>query len=549
VISGAFVSNSYTEPNFLMRRIHLFFLSVTSGILLSLPWIFQDLSWVLFFAFVPLLMADSLQLRQNESRKLISSFSFGFIAFLIWNIFSTWWIAYVSFAGMLFITSLNALFMSSVWWIKNEVQHRLGTASGYFSLIVFWTAFEFLNHHGLLPWPWLTLGNGFANAVKVIQWYEFTGVLGGSVWILLSNILIYLAVKNLSDHSFLKFIKSVSFALFVITLPIALSLYMYFNYSEKGAIQNVVVLQPNVNPYTEKFSGLSSEDQISRLVALSESKITDSTDLVLAPETALPPLWEDSLVIQDPSLLPFSKIIQKFPNVSFIAGAITQRKFRNGEQISKTVRQSTDGEYSFDSFNSAVLINRTGVVQFSHKNILVAGVEKDPFREYFSFLPNYMLDLGGMNGSLASGKEPMLLEDLDGRKIGPVICFESVFGEHARQLVEMGANYIVVLTNDGWWKYSPGVWQHFGYSRIRAIETRRSIERSANTGISGIIDQCGYVITQTNSNVSEVVGSKIRMNGAFTFYVRYGNYLGRISLFLSGMIGIYLLVYRSDKRA
>jgi apolipoprotein N-acyltransferase len=532
-----------------MRKIQQLFLSVTSGILLSLPWIFPHLSWVLFFAFVPLLKADNLRLSDKTSDDFATPFLLGFVAFLIWNIFSTWWIAYVSFVGMLFVTSLNALFMSAVWWLKNKVHRKLGAASGYFSLIVFWTAFEFLNHHGLLPWPWLTLGNGFANSVKIIQWYEFTGVLGGSVWILLSNILIFHAIKNLSDHSFLKFTKSVSFALFVIILPIALSFYMYFNYTEKGEIQNVVILQPNIDPYTEKFSGMSSEDQISRIVSLAESKITDSTDLVLAPETALPPLWEDSLVMQSPSLLPFSKIIQKSPNVSFIAGAITQRKFRNDEQISKTARQSADSEYYFDVFNSAVMIDRTGGVQFSHKNILVAGVEKDPFQESFSFLPDFMLNLGGIKGGLASGKEPMLLEDLDSGKIGPIICFESVFGEHARQLVRNGANYIVVLTNDGWWKDAPGVWQHFGYSRIRAIETRRSIVRSANTGISGIINQRGDVIAQTNINVSEAIGSKVRMNSAFTFYVRYGNYLGWISLLLSGMIGIYLFASSGGKRA
>jgi apolipoprotein N-acyltransferase len=311
----------------------------------------------------------------------------------------------------------------------------------------------------------------------------------------------------------------------------------------------VVILQPNIDPYTEKFSGMSSEDQISRLVSLAESKITDSTDLVLAPETALPPLWEDSIVMQSPSLLLFNQIIQRFPNVSFIAGAITQRKFRNDEQISKTARQSADSEYYFDVFNSAVMIDRTGGVQFSHKNILVAGVEKDPFQESFSFLPDFMLNLGGIKGGLASGKEPMLLEDLDSGKIGPIICFESVFGEHARQLVRNGANYIVVLTNDGWWKDAPGVWQHFGYSRIRAIETRRSVARSANTGISGIINQRGDVIAQTNIDVSEAIGSKVRMNSAFTFYVRYGNYLGWISLLLSGMIGIYLFASSGGKRA
>ncbi len=527
-----------------MRRIQLFFLSVISGILLSLPWVFPDLSWVLFFAFVPLLIADDLWLYRKESENFKSSFLLGFVAFLIWNILSTWWISYVSFLGMLFITSLNALFMSTVWWLKNKVHQKLGVASGYFSLIVFWITFEFLNHHGLLPWPWLTLGNGFANAVKIIQWYEFTGVLGGSVWILLSNILIFIAVKSFSDKKNLKFVKSACLTVFVITFPIALSLYMYSDYSEKGAIQNVVVLQPNIDPYTEKFSGLNAADQISKLVLLAESKITDSTDLVLTPETSLPPLWEDSLALQSPSLLPLSRIIQRFPNVSFIAGAITQRKSRNGEQISNTVRLSSDGKSSYDVFNSAVMIDRESEVQFRHKNILVAGVESDPFREYFSFLPDYMLDLGGTNGNLASGKETRVFDSSGGRKIGAVICFESVFGNHTRQLVKNGANYIVVLTNDGWWKDSPGAWQHFGYSRIRAIETRRSIARSANTGISGLINQRGDVLVKTNMDVCDAVSSEIRMNDSLPFYVGYGDYLGWISLLLAGMIGTSLFVSR-----
>ena len=523
-----------------MRRIQLFFLSVISGILLSLPWIFPALSWVLFFAFIPLLLADNQRYQRNESGNFTSFFLLGFITFLIWNVLSTWWIAYVSFVGMLFITSLNSLYMTIVWWLKNKVHEKLGAFSGYFSFVVFWTSFEFLNHHGLLPWPWLTLGNGFANSVKIIQWYEFTGVLGGSVWILSSNILIFLIIKGLSGNPFRKFAKLVSISLLVIAFPIALSLYIYSNYSEKGVIQNVVVLQPNIDPYTEKFSGMSPDEQIKRLVSLTESKISDSTDLVLAPETALPPFWEDSIVIQNPSLIRFSTIIQKFPNISFIAGAITQRKFRNDEPVSKAARRSDDGKFSFDVYNSAVMIERTGRVQISHKNILVAGVENDPFRGYFSFLPDYLLELGGTNGSLTSGKEPKVFELSGGKKIGPVICFESVFGEHTRQLVRNGANYIAVLTNDGWWKASPGAWQHFGYSKIRAIETRRSVVRSANTGISGFINQRGDVLVQSNVNVSESISSGVRMNRTFTFYVRYGNYLGWISLLLSGMIVVYL---------
>ena len=530
-----------------MRRVQLLFLSAISGILLSFPWIFPELSWVLLFAFVPLLLADRLQIQQRKSENLSPSFLFGFVAFLIWNIFSIWWISYVSLTGMLFITSLNSLFMSTVWWLRNAVQQKFGVASGYFSLIIFWIAFEFLNHHGLLPWPWLTLGNGFANTVKLIQWYEFTGVLGGSVWILLSNILIFIAVRNLLDQERRKSVRSIGFALSAIIFPIALSLYMYINYTEKGTMQNVVALQPNIDPYTQKFSGMSADDQISKLISLAESKITDSTDLILAPETSLPPLWEDSLAHQSPSLFPLSQIMERFPDVSFIVGAITQRKFRNGEPISNTARQSDDGKYFFDVFNSAVMIDRVGRVRFGHKNILVAGVEKDPFREYFSFLPDYMLDLGGINGSLASGKEPKVFDLSGSRKVGSVICFESVFGEHVRQLVRNGANYIAVLTNDGWWKDSPGVWQHFGYSKVRAVETRRSVVRSANTGISGCINQRGDVFVQTKVDVCDAVSSRIRMNNSITFYVRYGDYLGWISLFLSGMIGIYIVLPKVGK--
>lgn len=527
-----------------MRKIHQYCLALVSGILLSLPWIVRGFGWTLFMAFVPLLFADNFISQQKRAQGLSHTFLFGFIAFLTWNVLSTWWIAYVSVPGMLFVTSLNALFMSIVWWAKCKVQLKMGEASGFFSLVVFWIAYEFLNHHGLLPWPWLTLGNGFANNVEIIQWYEYTGVWGGSLWILIVNILIFNTIRKSQGRLNLWSSKFMGLSLIVILFPVILSLYLYSNYSEKGKNQNVVVVQPNVDPYTEKFKGMSVKEQLDRLVALTESKITDTTDLVLAPETALPPIWEDSLVLSDSSLLPLKQIVRRFPRVSFVVGAISQRKFGRNEIISVTAQPSANGEYYFDRFNSAMLMDTSDCVQFSHKNILVAGVEKEPLGEYFSFLPNIMLDLGGINGGLVSGKEPMNLVSVSGQNMGPVICFESVFGEHVRQLVKNGAQYIVVLTNDGWWKGASGIWQHFGYSRIRAIETRRSIVRSANTGISGVIDQRGNIQAQTMKNTSLALSSGLHINNSLTFYVRYGNYLAWISLLLTGLVVLYSIVLR-----
>lgn len=529
-----------------MSRKYLILLSVTSGILLSLPWLVSSLGWILFFSFVPLLMVeDELSIGKNQQGS--SFFILTFITFLIWNILSTWWIAYVSFSGMMLITVLNAVLMVCIWWLMHLIHKRFAVRTGYFSLVIFWITLEFLQHHWAIPWTWLTLGNGFANSLKIIQWCEFTGVLGVSLWVLLSNILFFLALKNLSKRLFLKSIKQTVSALIVVFLPLFWSLYMYSSYSEKGISQEIVVLQPNINPYTEKFSGMSDEDQVSKLLSLAESKLTDSVDIILAPETALPPIWEDDNMIQDQSLLSISKIIKRYPDIRFIAGALTQRKIRKGEVISETARRSVDDSFYYDIFNSALLIDSSFSVQISHKSILVNGVEKMPFQKYFSFLEKYVLHLGGTSGSLAAANESVLFSGKDAVKIGPVICFESAFGEFSGNLVKKGAHMLVVLTNDGWWKDSPGCWQHFGYSRLRAVETRRSIVRCANTGISGFINQRGDVLKKTGLNSCEALSSTIRLNGEMTFYTRHGDYFGRISMFLSGMIVIYYLVCRLKK--
>ena len=221
---------------------------------------------------------------------------------------------------------------------------------------------------------------------------------------------------------------------------------------------------------------------------------------------------------------------------------MTQRKFGKDETISQTARMSDEGDYFFDVFNSALMFDRSPKVQIAHKNKLVSGVEKMPFQEYLAFVSKYLLRLGGTGGSLGVSKESVLFVGEDSVKIAPVICFESAFAEYVSTLVRKGATVLVVITNDGWWKESPGSWQHLGYSRLRAVENRRSIARSANTGISGFINQRGEVVIKTSLNTSQALSASIRQNDEMTFYTRYGDYLGRLSAFLSALIVIYWFV-------
>lgn len=492
--------------------------------------------WISFFAFTPLFFAETTQVGRFNFR---DSFHLTYPAFVTWNILSTWWIGYVSVPGMLFIVAANALLMSSTWYAASRIREILGLLPGYFSLLVFWISFEFISHRGILPWPWLTLGNGLANSIYLIQWYEFTGVLGGSTWILLANILLFEAVRAIRRLKIRDSIWQLVSLFMVLLLPILFSFYLYRNYIESGDIRHVVALQPNVDPYTEKFNGMSEHDQIHRLVKLAEQSISDSTDLVVAPETAFPAIWEDSLVINDAVLKEFKKVIHANPEVNFIIGAITKK---NSNNFSESTQK-------YNSFNTAIVINDEQKAKFSHKVILVAGVEKSPFSEYFNFLPDFIINPGDSVGELTAGNLATPLKMNTGELAGPVICFESVFGNYVQQQVKNGASFLVVLTNDGWWKKSAGVWQHFGYSKIRAIETRRSIVRSANTGISGFIDQRGEVISKSKSSINCAIKGNIQMNSELTFYVRYGDYFGKSSLLLSLSIILYVIGIERKKKA
>lgn len=522
-----------------MIRNKLLFLSVISGVLLSLPWVINSFSWTLFFAFVPLLMVEDHIVSQKINHKSIVLFFYALLTFIVWNVMSTWWIAYVSLSGMILITGINAFLMACVWWLMHRIRRRFALSTCYFSLVVFWLTFEYLHFHWDIQWPWLTLGNGFSNSVKLIQWYEYTGVLGGSLWVLLINILVFSLYKSFSQKRFDQCFQLFACILLLVAGPVSWSMYRYSTYIEKGKTVEIGIIQPNINPFSEKFSGLSVEEQTHRLISLAQTIVTDSTRYVLAPETALASMREDGLK-QNEALKAIDSLIIQFPQVSFVAGAITQRRLGRYDPISYTTRKTGDGN-PYDVFNSALLIDQSPHVQIGHKSILVSGVEKMPFQQYFSFLGDYALQVGGISGSLSSAAHSTVFEGADGDKIGSVICFESAFGEYVGNAVKKGANLIFIMTNDGWWKDSPGLMQHFAFSRLRAIETRRSIARSANTGISGFINQRGDVLKKTEINSSLAISYRIQKNNEMTFYVAYGDYIGRVSFYLSGMVLIYLL--------
>jgi len=164
-----------------------------------------------------------------------------------------------------------------------------------------------------------------------------------------------------------------------------------------------------------------------------------------------------------------------------------------------------------------------------------------PFSRYLGFLEKFIINLGGTTGSLGIQDEPENFKAPNGDLIAPIICYESVFGGYLSKFVQQGAGFITVITNDGWWKNTPGYRQHFAFSRFRAIETRRYVARAANTGISGVIGQRGEIVASTPWWTEAVEKVQLKLNDKLTFYVKYGDFLGRISMFMAGLLVFYLI--------
>jgi apolipoprotein N-acyltransferase len=166
----------------------------------------------------------------------------------------------------------------------------------------------------------------------------------------------------------------------------------------------------------------------------------------------------------------------------------------------------------------------------------------------WGFLDKLAIDLGGSVGSLGTDKvqKPLIINDT--LKIATIICYESVFGDYCTKFVKKGAQAFFLITNDGWWGNTPGHKQHLTFTSLRAIETRRSIARSANTGISCFVNQRGDIQQATDYWVPTAIKQDININSNITFYVKYGDYFGRISVFITAIFILITIVFGIRKK-
>jgi apolipoprotein N-acyltransferase len=527
-----------------MKKFHLIVLSCLSGILFTIGWPVNGFPAFLFTAFIPLLIVEEHILKNRQNFNRFSVFFYTFPAFFIWNVATTWWI-WNSTPVATLAWAFNSMFMSIVMNVYHAVRRNLYKQSqGYFILIFLWITFEYIHLNWKLTWTWLNLGNGFAMHYQWIQWYEYTGTLGGTFWVILINILIFKAIKPIlhKQPERRPIFQNGLAAIVVLSLPILVSIFMYHRYSEKQDPIQVIVCQPNLDPYSTQYSTPPLE-VIQLNLDLAKSVWDGKPAFFVSPESAIQEdIWEENMDVST-TLKKLKEFTREFPHVKIVIGASTYRRYKEGDKLPNSARFHKYGKFHYDSYNTAFFVDSTGNLQIHHKSRLTPGVEYMPSGGIFKFLEKYAIDLGGTVGTLGIDDDPMPFTINDSLKIGSVICYESVFGGFCADYVRKGANALFIITNDGWWGNTPGHKQHLSFASLRAIETRRSIARSANTGISCFVNQRGDIQQATKYWERDVIRQEINLNSKVTFYTRFGDYFGRISSFISVLFILLAIVF------
>ncbi|HEY6978546.1 MAG TPA: apolipoprotein N-acyltransferase, partial [Chitinophagaceae bacterium] len=395
--------------------------------------------------------------------------------------------------------------------------------------VAFWMMFEYIHFNWQLSWPWLTLGNVFASHVDWVQWYEYTGTSGGTLWILVINILIFELLIKLRSRKYET--RLITATAVVLIVPFIFSFFIKLKLSNRHAGKtsaNVIIVQPNIDPYNDKFDASTVSSQLQTLISLSEKELDSNTRLIVWPETALPELVSQDELQNAPVYQPVFAFVNTHPNITLLTG-VESYKIYGPDKATKTARLDEKDNNYYDVFNSAVAIKAATPFQFYDKSKLVPGVETLP--DFLLWMGAVFEKFGGTAGGYGRSKESVVFSQKNNPYItAPIICYESIYGEYVASYVKKGANLLTIMTNDGWWGNTPGHKQHLAYARLRAIETRKWIVRSANTGISAVINDKGEIVQTQPWDKAAFIKAIVPVETGETFYVKYGDFLSKIAV-------------------
>lgn len=505
-----------------------------SALLLILSFPNYNLEFLAWFGFLPLFFV-------LNNKSPLKAFFLAYLTGIIFWTGTIYWLVHVTLAGLIILVLYLAIYFGIFGLsISYYTQHPKPYTP--FCIASTWVLLEYLRSNLFTGFPWNLLGYSQYLNLPVIQIADITGVWGISFLVMLVNVCIYSVMgtpegdTRLSDKAgcyrlrILGELKKYVLPAFFLIVTLLYGQYRLYinsfpdNLKPKTQNQNLLkvsVIQGNI-PQEEKWDRLSADSIVGKYINLSSKAILDGPDLIIWPEAAFPYVLREE---SDYSVL--TRLLKEF-NRPFLAGVVRM-------------------EYS-RYYNSALLFAEDGRILNKYDKIhLVPFGEYVPLRGILGFLETVV-----PIGDFAAGKEYTLFEARSKKsggvaRAGVLICFEDVFPALSRRFVQKGADFLVNITNDAWFRKTAAPYQHLSASVFRAVENRVYLVRAANTGVSGFIAPSGRII----SLVQDKDGNNIFINGIRTDIIETGKNalslycrIGDVFVLLCGVILVLTMLMK-----
>ena len=491
-----------------------------SGILLGISfpsYPFVRLELLAWIALVPLLAASR---REYSFRGF---FLRVYLTMLFFGAVSVWWISLATLGGGLLAVIAHSLFSTVPLLLFFLLAKRRGYRFALFSLPFLWVGWEWLYMRQDLSFGWLVLGNSQALLNPMIQYADVTGVWGVSFWLIWMNVLAADAWDRFGRGR--RVLVHAAVAAVMVAAPLGYS-WRVFNAADAdgdspGSIR-VALVQPNIDPL-KKWKTYSGADIMRLYYRMTERLVSRSgPDLVLWPETAIPfPIRNEREHYR------YLEERTKRWESALLSGSSDRVYYTDEEVVGEEFLYSYDPDRLryYQSFNASLLVGGEGEgPQVYRKMKLVPFAERVPYMEYAPWLGNLTFSLAGI-GSWGKGTDftIMAFTTASGERVrtSNAICYESIFPGLVAGFVSRGAEFLTLVTNDGWYAKSYGPYQHAAIARLRCIENRRSMARCANTGVSMFIDRFGRVYAEIPWWERRSLVAEVERRNGLTFYTRY----------------------------
>lgn len=513
----------------IIRYRYQIILAIISALLLALAFPKANQGWLAWLALVPLFLALR---KAGVKGGLFLGFVFGllhYLAMVYWTVHTMHHygnLPIVQATGVLILLAgvlafFTAAFGGILAWFRLKPQHFLIAAP------VLWICLEFLRTWLFTGFPWELLGYSQYRYLWIIQFSDLFGVYGVSGLIVFSNAVLAMALLNRLELPWKRAVPSKmlitvagSFLMVAVLSVVIYGVVRIHSIDDVAASSEkirVAVIQGNINQ-AQKWDSRFQVRTTVKYRDLSMPSSVGDADLVVWPETATPFFFLHDEV-------PTNMVMEGIKSTSahFIIGSPSY----------------TTGKESYIYHNSAYLISPQGGIKGKYDKVhLVPFGEYVPLKKWLPFINKMVAQVGdfkpGRQGSTLSWEN---------KSAGMLICYEIIFPELARSMVQNGANLLVNITNDAWFDRTSAAYQHFSMAVFRSVENRRYLARAANTGISGFVDPCGRIVSPTPLFQKAAVNETISLLEVRSLYSRWGEWpLGMLAFGLMGLLAVRRLV-------